>query len=72
MIGSSSFYRLDARMMAIPAAIDPNRRFRMDPDGFGLPTLLDDILGHEPERFIDLGTSSASTSQSSGRFTCKP
>jgi predicted ATPase len=54
MIGSSNLYRLDARMMAIPAAIDSNRRFRMDPDGFGLPTLLDDILGHEPERFIAL------------------
>ena len=26
----------------------------MEPDGFGLPTLLDDILGHDPERFIEL------------------
>ena len=48
IIGSSSLYRLDARMMATPAAIDPLRRFRMDYDGFGLPTLLDDLLGHDP------------------------
>jgi predicted ATPase len=49
-----SLYRFDPQLMAIPAAIDPNRKFRMDPDGFGLATLLDDILGYEPERFIAL------------------
>jgi len=47
-------YALDAKTMAIPAAIDPRRRFRMDPDGFGLATLLDDILGYDAERFIRL------------------
>ena len=26
----------------------------MDPDGFGLATLLDDILGYDPERFLAL------------------
>ena len=40
--------------MATPAAIDPNRKFRMDPDGFGLATLLDDILGYDPARFLNL------------------
>ena len=54
-IGSASFYRFDPRTMAIPAAIDPNRKFRMDPDGFGLATLLDDILGHDFHRFGELG-----------------
>ena len=53
-VGASSFYRLDARVMAIPAALEPSRRFRMERDGFGLPTLLDDILGYDPERFIAL------------------
>jgi len=53
-VGASSFYRLDARMMAIPAALEPSRRFRMERDGFGLPTLLDDISGYDPERFIAL------------------
>jgi predicted ATPase len=40
--------------MAVPAAINPARKFRLDPDGFGLPTLLDDILGYNPELFIQL------------------
>ena len=53
-VGPSSFYRLDARVMAIPAALEPSRRFRMERDGFGLPTLLDDISGYDPERFIAL------------------
>src|SRR5271166_2783372 len=53
-VGASSFYRLDARVMAIPAALEPSRRFRMERDGFGLPTLLDDISGYDPERFIAL------------------
>ena len=37
-------YALDAKLMAVPATINPLRRFRLDPDGFGLATLLDDIL----------------------------
>ncbi|MGC1721272.1 MAG: AAA family ATPase, partial [Isosphaeraceae bacterium] len=53
-VEASSFYRLDARVMAIPAALEPSRRFRMERDGFGLPTLLDDISGYDPERFIAL------------------
>ncbi len=52
--GTVSLYRFEPQLMAIPAAIDPRRRFRMDPDGFGLATLLDDILGYDPERFIAL------------------
>ena len=47
-------YALDAKLMAVPAAIDPERKFRLDPDGFGLPTLLDDILGHDPELFLKI------------------
>ena len=53
-LGTASLYRFDPRSMAIPAAIDPRRKFRMDPDGFGLATLLDDILGYDPERFLAL------------------
>jgi predicted ATPase len=51
---TASLYRFDPQMMAIPAAIDPRRKFRMDPDGFGLATLLDDILGYDAERFLAL------------------
>ena len=47
-------YALNARMMAMPAAIDSQRKFRLDGDGFGLATLLDDILSHQPELFIHL------------------
>jgi len=47
-------YALNPKLMAVPAAIDPGRRFRLDPDGFGLATLLDDILGYDAELFIRL------------------
>jgi predicted ATPase len=51
---SAHLYQLDPKMMAMPATIEPIRKFRMDPDGFGLATLLDDLLGYAPERFIEL------------------
>ena len=38
-------------MMALPSALDTNRRFTMDVDGFGLASLLDDILGDDVESF---------------------
>src|SRR5438034_2136158 len=53
-LGTASLYRFDPQLMAMPAAIDPARKFRMDPDGFGLATLLDDILGYDPQRFLAL------------------
>jgi len=53
-LGDVQLYRFDARQLATPASIDQNRRFRMEPDGFGLATLLDDILGNNPNDFIRL------------------
>ncbi len=53
-LSPASLYRFDPQIMAIPAAIDPNRKFRMDPDGFGLATLIDDILGYDVDRFSAL------------------
>ena len=47
-------YRLDPRLMAIPSELSPKRKFRLDPDGFGLPGLLDDILGYDIERFAKI------------------
>jgi len=47
-------YAFNARIMAMPATIDSQRTFRLDTDGFGLPTLLDDIVSHQPELFIHL------------------
>jgi len=54
LIRPVSIYSLNPRMMALPAALDPSRRFRMDRDGFGLPTMLHDILTADPERFLKL------------------
>ncbi len=44
LIGSAFLYRFDARLMKLPAAYDENRVNVLDSDGFGLPTLLADIL----------------------------
>ena len=54
ILSPSALYRFEPRVMATPAGLDQNRRFCMDPDGFGLPTLLDDLLGHDPKRYIQL------------------
>jgi predicted ATPase len=53
-MGQAHLYRFDPKLMMLPAVPDTNRKFRMDPDGFGLATLLDDLLSYEPERFIEL------------------
>jgi hypothetical protein len=47
-------YAFDARQMVLPAVFDSGRRFRLDSDGFGLATLLDDILGFDPKVFLDI------------------
>jgi predicted ATPase len=54
MFGPASLYRFDPKVLAIPAIANVDRKFRMDPDGFGLATLLDDILGYDPELFLAL------------------
>jgi predicted ATPase len=52
MFGTASLYRFDPKLLSIPAVPNADRNFRMDPDGFGLSTLLDDILGYDPELFL--------------------
>jgi len=47
-------YAFDAKQMALPAVFDPARQFRLENDGFGLATLLDDILGFDPKLFLDI------------------
>lgn len=47
-------YAFDAKLMALPAAFSEERKFRLDSDGFGLATLLDDILSYDAELFIRL------------------
>jgi predicted ATPase len=48
------FYRWEPRFLALPVALDAQRRFRMDSSGFGLALCLDDILGYDREQFIHL------------------
>ncbi len=45
------FYRWTPRFLASPAALNDNRRYRMEESGFGLPTFLDDIHGYDDENF---------------------
>jgi energy-coupling factor transporter ATP-binding protein EcfA2 len=47
-------YALDAKQMVLPAGFDPLRKFRLDADGFGLATLLDDIVSFDPKVFLDI------------------
>ena len=47
-------YRFVPDHLALPAALDSRRRMRMEPSGFGLPTLLDDIRDFDPRRFDEL------------------
>ena len=47
-------YRWDGRFLSLPVAPDMNRRFRMESSGFGLALCLDDILGDDRNRFIEL------------------
>jgi hypothetical protein len=54
LLAPAPTYRLDARAMALPAAFDAKRKFRLDADGFGLPTMLMDILLHDAAGFVEL------------------
>ena len=54
IIRSAQKYSFNPRQMAMPAAFDKGRRFRMDPDGFGLATMLDDLIGHDRKAFDEL------------------
>jgi predicted ATPase len=45
------YHRWNARNLALPVAPDSTRRFRLNPDGFGLALFLDGILGFDRELF---------------------
>ena len=51
LLDGAHLYRLDPRLMAIPSELSSKRRFCLDPDGFGLPGLLDDLLGYDIDKF---------------------
>ncbi len=46
--------RWNSRLLALPAAQDSKRRFRVNADGFGLVQFLDDILGYDRAVFAEL------------------
>ena len=54
VVKSAQKYSLHPKTMAMPAAIDPRRKFRLDQDGFGLATLIGDVVDYKPELFIQL------------------
>jgi len=45
------FLRWSARNLSLPATLKPDRTLRLEGNGFGLPTLLDDLLGHDRSSF---------------------
>jgi len=48
------YYYWNPRFMALPVAPDSKRRFRMEPNGFGLALCLDEILSFDRDRFVQL------------------
>ena len=54
MMWPAAYYRLEPRAMALPAIADLNRKFRMEVDGFGLSSLLEDIKDFDDELFLAL------------------
>jgi predicted ATPase len=54
LLGGVHYYRWDPRFLALPAAPDSKRRFRMESNGFGLALCLDEILSYDRDRFIQL------------------
>lgn len=53
-LAGTHYYRWNPRFLSLPNAPDAQRRFRMEPNGFGLTLCLDDILGYDRERFASL------------------
>lgn len=53
-VGGCWYLRWTARNLALPTALNPDRRFRVEGNGFGLPTLIDDLLNYDRESFAAL------------------
>jgi predicted ATPase len=54
MLDGVHYYYWNPRFMALPVAPDSKRRFRMEPNGFGLALCLDEILSFDRDRFVRL------------------
>lgn len=53
-IGGCWYLRWTARNLALPTALNPDRRFRIEGNGFGLPTLIDDLLNYDRVTFGEM------------------
>jgi predicted ATPase len=47
-------YRFDPNEMKTPSALNSDRKFQLECNGFGLSTLLDDLLGYDPDLFASI------------------
>ena len=54
MLDGVHYYYWNPRFMALPVAPDSKRRFRMEPNGFGLALCLDEILSFDRSLFVQL------------------
>jgi len=54
LLQGAQMYQLSPRLMALPCGLNSTRKFRLDPDGFGLGSLLDDILGYDVSLFSSI------------------
>jgi len=48
------YLRWSARNLSLPATLSPERHLRLAGNGFGLPTMLDDLLGSDRDSFGEL------------------
>lgn len=51
-LGSVFPYRLRPNHMSQPSVLRPSTEYTLDEDGFGLPTLLDELKDYDVERFL--------------------
>lgn len=51
---NADLYAFNPRVMAMPSLRTPEKLFKMEYDGFGLANLLEDILGTDPKRYLEL------------------
>ncbi len=50
----STYLTFNPSIMSVASSFDVWRKFSMDTDGFGLPTLLDDILSYDPLLYMKI------------------
>jgi len=54
LLAGVHYYYWNPRFLGLPVAPDSKRRFRMEPNGFGLALCLDEILSFDRDRFVQL------------------